>query len=365
MQALKFATRPLTRSLVLKPSPSAARCFSAGLASMRSAHFPEWASEEAVASAQGLLARFPLEGEPAASQTQRLDATHLFQQRLLLSDMVPPHAPLVDPAEGTPLLPGEHLCFFLPRARSADLGADGSDRTFNPPAPFVRRMWAGGSMTWSRENPLLVGEKAYEHTWVEDVQVKRTAKGDEMLVVWVRKELGNERGPSIEDRRSWLFQRPLQDGGGALPRPVQSQHGEPAQSDKLGLAAGATAVQQTPATLFRYSALTYNAHAIHLDAQWAREREGHPTTVVHGPMTLALLLRKWGAEHAGWRIEHDGRLRGDAGKLARVEYRAKRPLWTGERYWLGKVEASSGSTDTMLAVKEDGTVVMEAIISPA
>lgn len=32
----------------------------------------------------------------------------------------------------------------------------------------------------------------------------------------------------------------------------------------------------TPTTLFRFSALTWNAHLIHLDARYAREEEGYP-----------------------------------------------------------------------------------------
>lgn len=42
---------------------------------------------------------------------------------------------------GTPLPPGYHLVYFTPSDLEIDLGPDGSDRTFNPPAPFTRRMW--------------------------------------------------------------------------------------------------------------------------------------------------------------------------------------------------------------------------------
>lgn len=49
----------------------------------------------------------------------------------------------------------------------------------------------------------------------------------------------------------------------------------------------------TPDTnlLFRFSALTYNAHRIHLDRQYAREVEGYRNLVVHGPLSLALMLK--------------------------------------------------------------------------
>ena len=47
--------------------------------------------------------------------------------------------------------------------------------------------------------------------------------------------------------------------------------------------------------LFRFSALTYNAHRIHYDLDWCR-REGYDGLVIHGPL-LALMM----GEHCGGR----------------------------------------------------------------
>ncbi|HYW49486.1 MAG TPA: hypothetical protein VE861_02710, partial [Gemmatimonadaceae bacterium] len=41
--------------------------------------------------------------------------------------------------------------------------------------------------------------------------------------------------------------------------------------------------------LFRFSALTFNAHRIHYDRPYARDGEGYPGLVVHGPLTAMLL----------------------------------------------------------------------------
>jgi 3-methylfumaryl-CoA hydratase len=43
--------------------------------------------------------------------------------------------------------------------------------------------------------------------------------------------------------------------------------------------------------LFRFSALTFNAHRIHYDRPYAKSEEGYPGLVVHGPLTAMLLLR--------------------------------------------------------------------------
>ncbi len=44
------------------------------------------------------------------------------------------------------------------------------------------------------------------------------------------------------------------------------------------------------ALLFRYSALTFNAHRIHYDRSFATQAENYPGLVVHGPLIATLLL---------------------------------------------------------------------------
>jgi hydroxyacyl-ACP dehydratase HTD2-like protein with hotdog domain len=46
----------------------------------------------------------------------------------------------------------------------------------------------------------------------------------------------------------------------------------------------------TKALLFRFSALTFNAHFIHLDPRYAQKTEGHHDLLVHGPLTVVLML---------------------------------------------------------------------------
>jgi len=41
--------------------------------------------------------------------------------------------------------------------------------------------------------------------------------------------------------------------------------------------------------LFRFSALTFNAHRIHYDRDYATTEEGYPALVVHGPLVAILL----------------------------------------------------------------------------
>jgi hydroxyacyl-ACP dehydratase HTD2-like protein with hotdog domain len=50
------------------------------------------------------------------------------------------------------------------------------------------------------------------------------------------------------------------------------------------------AIMPTKALLFRFSALTFNAHSIHLDKGYTQNEEGYRNLLVHGPLTLTLLL---------------------------------------------------------------------------
>jgi 3-methylfumaryl-CoA hydratase len=70
------------------------------------------------------------------------------------------------------------------------------------------------------------------------------------------------------------------------------------------------------ALLFRFSALTYNAHRIHYDQPYATGVEGYPGLVVHGPL-LALLA-----------LELPRRNRPEA-PVAEFRYRLRRPAFAG------------------------------------
>lgn len=112
------------------------------------------------------------------------------------------------PPPGTPIPPGYHLVYFLPAAVESELGADGTDTTFNAPAPFSRRMWAGGQMRWVKGVPLRVGDEVEERTRLVGATPKRSRSGGEMVLVDVEKEFWGPLGCALVDRRSWIFRPP-------------------------------------------------------------------------------------------------------------------------------------------------------------
>jgi hydroxyacyl-ACP dehydratase HTD2-like protein with hotdog domain len=75
----------------------------------------------------------------------------------------------------------------------------------------------------------------------------------------------------------------------AAGQPCQTVAGRRA-SFSNALERSTKAVTADAVMLFRYSALTFNGHRIHYDADYCRQVEGYPGLVVHGPLIATLLL---------------------------------------------------------------------------
>lgn len=165
--------------------------------------------------ASSFLSRFQSLGPQTRSQT--LDANQLQLLTLTLNrPSLYPDTPSLSnnttpPPAGTPLPPGYHLVYFTPAFQETELGADGTDVSYNPAAPFTRRMWAGGEVCWPRGeggqvNPLRVGQEVTETTRVLSAEAKTVKKtGEEMIVVGVEKEFRNGEGVAVLDRRYAFF----------------------------------------------------------------------------------------------------------------------------------------------------------------
>lgn len=104
----------------------------------------------------------------------------------------------------------------------------------------------------------------------------------------------------------------------------------------------------TSPLLFRYSALTWNAHKIHYDLPWTREVEGHPDLVVHGPMTAQLLV-----EVAGFAA------RDVAGELRKFEYRATHPMYVNKPITLNVAWEGPRGSKLVVWAEQEGVVGMK------
>ncbi|KAI6045778.1 hypothetical protein EDC04DRAFT_2161454 [Pisolithus marmoratus] len=194
--------------------------------------------------------------------------------------------PYHPPEVGAPLGYGHHLAFFHPRNPEPALRPDGTDAEFCPPEPFTRRMWAGGTMQWNTDphSTLRVGETARAVSNVVRVEKKGfdtdNPHANPMLVVTQRIEVtaNGRTDPSAVEERSHVY---LAFGGSK--RTVKNVQGLPKPDFSFTYKPSLT-------TLFRFSALTFNGHRIHLDKFYAQEHEGYPERLVHGPLTALMLL---------------------------------------------------------------------------
>ena len=78
-----------------------------------------------------------------------------------------------------------------------------------------------------------------------------------------------------------------------------------------------TSITPDRALLFHFSALTLNAHAVHLDRDYAVRQEHHRDLLVHGPLTLLLMLSALRANPA-------------VRSVRRLDYRNLAPLYVDE-----------------------------------
>jgi 3-methylfumaryl-CoA hydratase len=75
------------------------------------------------------------------------------------------------------------------------------------------------------------------------------------------------------------------EGGSAPEGDAGASRGDTAQPDWT------RTFQPDAVTLFRFSAVTDNAHRIHYDHPYATRAEGYPGLLVHAPLTALLLLQ--------------------------------------------------------------------------
>ncbi|KAL9636124.1 MAG: hypothetical protein Q9164_003015 [Protoblastenia rupestris] len=263
------------------------------------------------------------------NQLQRLSLT-LNRSHLYTNTLVQGETRIIP--TGTPVPPGYHLAYFTPAALPSELNPDGTDSLYSPSQPFTRRMWAGGQLQWEKDNPLRVGDEATETTKLVSAEPKITRTGEEMIVVRIEKTFDNSKGLALIDKRDWVFRAQLSTSlpGQTYPESKRSDIALPTAPDP---SIKSRDFLQTPVSLFRFSALTFNGHQIHYSPPWCRMVEGHKDIVVHGPLNLINMLDFW-------RDEKDG---GGYSIPQSIRYRATAPFYAGEMY-RAFLEESDGKT---------------------
>jgi 3-methylfumaryl-CoA hydratase len=181
-------------------------------------------------------------------------------------------------ATGSPLPPLWHWSFFISRVPQSGLGQDGHPHRggFMPPIELPRRMFAGSRVRFLI--PLVIGETARRQSVIREVSEK-VGRAGKLAFVTVRHQIEQRGEICIEEEQDIVY------------REAGSRVAAPERRELTAAPPGSWSrvVTPDPTLLFRFSALTFNAHRIHYDRDYATT-EGYPGLVVHGQLAAVLLM---------------------------------------------------------------------------
>lgn len=182
--------------------------------------------------------------------------------------------------EGDPLPPLWHWFHFLPKAPMSRIDIDGHPKRggFFPPVKQPRRMFAGARMKFLQ--PLIIGKQAVREGEILSV-TEKSGKSGNLVFVTARYRIRQNNELCVEEEQDIVYK----DDGPPVPAPVPL-----AALPDPGANVWVKDVTPSTVLLFRFSAITFNAHRIHYDRPYAMKEEGYPGLVVHGPLTALLLL---------------------------------------------------------------------------
>ena len=236
--------------------------------------------------------------------------------------------------------PGYHQVSFNSLPHEHELAHDGAEQRHEPNHDWKFRVWVGGFLEFSKpylwtDGPSLVAvdERITDARLIGDL----THENSRVIVTLTRTlfkpSLGSRGEPVyaptgklsiarakdnilIKEEKHLCFMRNIPP---SLTSPSQRRIAPPA--DPIF----SQGMLPSPTLLFRFSALTRNAHAIHLDANYARQVYGLPKPLVHGPLTSVLMLDILGQALALHSIEADC-----AYVVRTLEYKNLQPIFVNE-----------------------------------
>jgi 3-methylfumaryl-CoA hydratase len=265
------------------------------------------------------------------SRTERISATPARCLAALLNDRDSVFE------DGCELPPAWQWLHFLPCARRDELGCDGHPKLggFMPPIPLPRRMWAAGKMSISR--PLCIGDEVTRMTRIDDI-ISKDGRNGPLIFLKLRHDFATTAGVAITEEQDLVY-RGQPDPSQVMPAGKAAPTNEVWRED----------VQPDPVFLFRYSALTFNAHRIHYDRDYAVNCEHYPALVVHGPLIATLILE----------LLRRGLPRGR--RISEFQFRAVRPTFVDNAFSVCAGPADPTGTHQMWSRDHTGTLTMEAM----
>jgi len=256
---------------------------------------------------------------------------------------------LLGARDGDALPPAWHWAYFNAVEPMSALGRDGHPKKggFLPPTAQPRRMWAGSRLHWQGE--LKVGQAVERVSTILKCEAKRGRTGD-MVLVTVGHRLSSSGALLLDEQHDIVYR----DEAGADERRALAELATKARAGEAKFERRGGIVREVtvgPVQMFRYSAVTFNGHRIHYDRDYARDVEGYPGLVVHGPLIATLLLEFLRAQVApGCFVE-------------RFEFRALRPTFDIAPFALHASPPAADGTVALWSTDNVGAVAMQATAS--
>ena len=223
-----------------------------------------------------------------------------------------------------------HWLYFHDIVPASQLGGDGHRAlgVTMPPVPLPRRMWAGGELAFRA--PLTLGTTATRVATIRRIAEKQGRTGP-LYFVTVDHDIQVDGQSAVLEAQTIVYRE--------MPTEPTTVEGPAAPSD----AEFQRTWELNNTALFRYSALTFNGHRIHYDADYARSVEGYPNLVIHGPLIATLLLDL---------AARNGR------PLGTFRYTARSPLFLPDAFTVNG--RPDGTSTKLWAASMDGRLAMEA-----
>jgi 3-methylfumaryl-CoA hydratase len=228
-------------------------------------------------------------------------------------------------ARGDALPPHWSTLFFPLLAPQSGIGPDGhpAGGSFLPPMPLPRRMFAGRRARFERG--LRVGEAAVRRSEVAAI-VPKAARTGPMILLTMRHTISAGDEVVMVEEQDAVYRAAVVPGAATAATPSSPAPADPDWTQTVSI---------DPVLLFRFSALTFNGHRIHYDADYVRDVEGYPGLVMNGGLTNLLLT--------------DAALRGAGGRLLGLRSRLVRALFSGGRVTLAGRKARDGVVEAWAA----------------
>ena len=240
------------------------------------------------------------------------------------------------PEPGTELPPLWHWMLFQPRAPQSNIDRDGHGKRgdFMPPVDLPRRLFASSEIQIF--HALKVGDKVSAKTMVQDIYEKSGSTG-RLIFVEVAYDVQASGTRMLREVRTYVYR---DDADRAT-----------AQSQRNVAKAGDWEEIFRPGTthLFRFSALTFNAHRIHYDLPYAQKVEGYPHLIVHGQYIAMRMLNACLRANAGRRV-------------SRFNFQARSPLFEGQDIRLSGRKGDAPNVADLWALNEQGRVCLSGSV---